>query len=52
MKRNQGKATFPQRLLQIINDESTNDIICWSEPHGLSFTIVDRDLSISVKNIF
>ena len=34
---------FPQRLMEILNEESNRDSICWL-PHGKAFIIRNRTL--------
>jgi hypothetical protein len=34
---------FPQRLMEILNDEQNSESICWL-PHGKSFVVRSRSL--------
>lgn len=34
---------FPQRLMEILSDESNHEAICWL-PHGRAFIVRKRDL--------
>lgn len=38
---------FPQRLMEILDDESNHEAICWL-PHGKAFIVRKRDLFASM----